>query len=153
MFFSSDISACQCNFCANVEQHMDVDQDPEPSTSKSIPVVSPNSMQRQSMEIRTCKNQDGSQKYSPAAILHAAMMIHDEFQNKSAKKIHKLLIDDPESNGKKLLDGLSNTSDVTKLSNFEGLAFTIHNDLTVDHYKCIKAKSDECNAKFLPCYR
>ena len=140
-----DITACQCTFCVNVEQHMDVDQDPEPSTSKSIPAMSPNTKQTLSMEIR--------KKYPPAAILQAAMMTHHEFQNKSAKKIHKMLIDDPVSNGKKLLDGLLNSSDVTKVSNFEGLAFLLHNDMTVDHYNCAKAKSDQCNAKFLPCYR
>ena len=117
---------------------MDVDQDSQPSTSRSV--VSPNTKQRQSMDIR--------KKYHVASIRHAAMMVQED---DSARKIHKMLIDDP-ANAKKLLDGLSASSNVTKLSNFEALAFMIHNNLTVDHYKIIKSKSDECNASFLPCY-
>ena len=38
------------------------------------------------------------------------------------------------------------------MSNFEALAFLIHNNLTVEHYNVIKKTSDQCNAPFLPCY-
>ena len=123
---------------------MDVDQDlvgPIP-----IPVVDRSTLKRQSLEIRRCG------KYSPAAILHAAMLTFDEFDQKAAKKILKMLIDDPESNGQKLLDGLSASSPVTKLSKFGALAHLVHNNLTVDHYNNIKKTSDGCNAKYLPAY-
>ena len=83
---------------------MDVDQ-PAPK-----PELSPNARQRQSMDIRTCKNPDGSLKYSAQSILHAAMMVHEELGNSYARRVHKLLIDDPETNGKKLLDGFSSPS-------------------------------------------
>ena len=98
----SDISNCNCAKCvppASVGMDttpvpievapgpMDVDQDnPKPS----IPVVSPNTLQRQSEEIRRCG------KYSPAAILHAAKMTHHEFDNLAAKKVHKMLMEDPD---------------------------------------------------------
>ena len=128
---------------------MDLDQ----PVTKPTPELSPNSRQRQSMEIRTCTNPDGSLKYSAQSILHAAMMVHKELGNNDASKIHKLLIDDPETNGKKLLDGFSTPSgQVTKLSNFQAMAYLLHNNVSADHYKVTKTKSDTCGAKWLPCY-
>ena len=114
--------------------------------SKLGPEVSPNTRQRQSQEIR--------QKYAATSILHAAMMVQAELGHDLAKQIHKLLIDDPESNGKRLMDGLSSTTatPVKKLSKLQAVSFLLHNNLIVDHYKAIKRTSDNCNAGFLPCY-
>ena len=127
---------------------MDVDQDLNEDLVGPIPipVVDRSTLKRQSLEIRRCG------KYSPAAILHAAMLTFDEFDNKKAKKVLKMLIDDPESNGQKLLDGLSASSPVTKLSNADALGFMTQHNLTVERYNSIKKTSDQCNAKFMPCH-
>ena len=84
----SDISNCACTSCSKTDEPMDVNSGP----STAHPGLSASGRQRQSMEIR--------EKYSATSILHAAMMVHAELGNDLAKKIHKLLIDDPESNGK-----------------------------------------------------
>ena len=67
------------------------------------------------------------------------MMCHEELGNVNAKKIHKILIDNP-SEADKLMDLFKNPGPppVTQLSRVEALSFLIHHDWSVNDYRYVQ---------------
>ena len=77
-------------------------------------------------------------KFSSAAILHAARMVLGDLGHQNAKKIVKKIIDNP-SIGDKLMELVSNPGapEVQQLSNVEALSFLIHHDWSANDYRYI----------------
>ena len=84
------------------------------------------------------KSQEIRDKFSPAEILHAAMLVHGKLGNVNAKKVHKILIDNP-SDADKLMEFVSNPGPpaVTQLSRIEALSFLIHHDWSENDYRYV----------------
>ena len=74
------------------------------------------------------------------------MKVHEELGNKSAAAIHKKLIKDPNS--------CQSPEPVTKLTLMQAVSLVSNGQTALSKaiYNEVKRLSDECGAKFMPCY-
>ena len=81
------------------------------------------------------------------------MMVQGELGNQSAKKIHKMLLDNPDF-GDHLLSLIESPPPppVEKMTKLNSVSLLIHHDLSKHDYITVKQKSSKCNADFLHCY-
>ena len=77
------------------------------------------------------------------------MMVQGELGNQSAKKIHKMLLDNPDF-GDHLLSLIESPPPppVEKMTKLNSVSLLIHHDLSKHDYITVKQKSSKCNATF-----
>ena len=123
---------------------MEVDPPASSTLDSSPPSLSPADRARRDREcVALLKKYEGS----PELLLHTAMKVHERLGNKSAAAIHKKLMKDPNS-----MDGFCKPPEpVRKVTLLQALDLVTH-QLSVATYKELKIISDECGAKWLPCY-
>ena len=111
--------------CQRPEQPMDVDNsDDEDVETLTLSPAQRQARNRESLGIR-------SKASSSNVVLHSAMLVHRDLGNKSAQRIHKKLIDDPNC-----MDDYFNPqkSSVRKLTPLQAAAFLLHHVSTAANF-------------------
>ena len=89
-----DVSNCKCETCDDSE-HMEEDgAGPSNVSSSSSSTLSPTERRQRDRKSEALRN---DQRYSSNELFHAAMLTHKELGNETAARIHKKLMDDPNS--------------------------------------------------------
>ena len=88
----SDVTNCKCSTC-DASEHMEEDG-PSNESSSSSSTLSPTERRQRDRKSAALRNDP---TYSSNELFHAAMMRHGELGNETAKRIHKKLMDDPNS--------------------------------------------------------